>query len=384
MKPKLYKPPSVLPLIKRIGRVSFKPVAIAVVSLSVIGVLVTSVPYVWNLPKEEVTVLLKEPTVKGQTSPKEKAELIDKYRSTLISGIGTLATIFGAVVLIRNVDLAVKKLKQDADKNKVDKDLAESRLISERFSKSIEQIGSEIIHIRLGGIYSLEKIARDSPKDQWTVMEVLSAFIREESPYELKEASSIEEDMKLPKVSVDVQAALTVIGRRKVDNKNIQKLDLSKTNLNHANLQQANLTGSILRETNLFYADLRDAVLIGSDLRSEMRFADLSGADLRQAILSGTDLSGATLAKSDLSNANLSGTKLLGAKLYNAKLGGASLNNADFFRASLNDTDLSGVDIKDAKNITYNQIYNESSKRNAPSIEDIIAISKNDQNIQPP
>ena len=35
--------------------------------------------------------------------------------------------------------------------------------------------------MRIGGIYALERIARDSAKDHPTVMEVLTAFIREHS-----------------------------------------------------------------------------------------------------------------------------------------------------------------------------------------------------------
>ncbi len=38
------------------------------------------------------------------------------------------------------------------------------------------------LEVRLGGIYALERIARDSPKDHWTIMEVLTAYVRENSP----------------------------------------------------------------------------------------------------------------------------------------------------------------------------------------------------------
>ena len=35
--------------------------------------------------------------------------------------------------------------------------------------------------MRLGGIYSLERISKESPDDYWTVMENLSAFVRKRS-----------------------------------------------------------------------------------------------------------------------------------------------------------------------------------------------------------
>jgi uncharacterized protein YjbI with pentapeptide repeats len=392
MKPKLYKPPSVLPLIKRIGRVSFKPVAIAVVSLSVIGVLVTSVPYVWNLPKEEVTVLLKEPTVKGKPSPKEKAELIDKYRSTLISGIGTVATIIGGFVLIVNVYLALRKLKQDADKNEVDKNLAESRLISERFSKAIEQLGSESIHIRLGGIYSLEKIATESPDDHWTVMEVLTAFIREESSAEERRDENGKIMICITEAATDVKAAFTVIGRREVHERSGQSTDkgtfnLNVTNLNGVELSKANLSRVKLRSVSLRSANLDGANLEKADLsladlsktnlgEANLLFADLSSTNLEYATLYKTclvaaEMGGANLYRSqfpfaNLSHANLTGANLthshlMGARLEKADLTGAKLNGsnlvaADMKQADLSDANLSDANLNGAQNLTEEQL----------------------------
>jgi hypothetical protein len=63
--------------------------------------------------------------------------------------------------------------------------VTEDGQVTERFTKAIEQLGSckadgePNFDVRLGGIFSLERIARDSEKDHWTVMEVLSAYVRE-------------------------------------------------------------------------------------------------------------------------------------------------------------------------------------------------------------
>src|SRR5215471_21690303 len=53
--------------------------------------------------------------------------------------------------------------------------------VTDRYSKAIEQLGSEKLDVRIGGIYALERIARDSVRDHPTVMEVLAAFIRDHS-----------------------------------------------------------------------------------------------------------------------------------------------------------------------------------------------------------
>jgi hypothetical protein len=34
----------------------------------------------------------------------------------------------------------------------------------------------------MGAVYALERVARDSPKDPWTIMEILCTLIREKYP----------------------------------------------------------------------------------------------------------------------------------------------------------------------------------------------------------
>src|SRR5579859_5423121 len=60
-------------------------------------------------------------------------------------------------------------------------ELTEQGQVTERYTKAIEQLGSDKLDVRIGGIYALERIARDSARDHQTVMEVLTAFIREHS-----------------------------------------------------------------------------------------------------------------------------------------------------------------------------------------------------------
>src|SRR5207248_11751254 len=57
--------------------------------------------------------------------------------------------------------------------------------ITNRFTQAIGQLGAELkdgkpdLEVRLGGIYALERIARDSSRDHWTIMEVLTAYVRQ-------------------------------------------------------------------------------------------------------------------------------------------------------------------------------------------------------------
>src|SRR6516165_11618357 len=92
-------------------------------------------------------------------------------------------------------------------------ELTEQGQVTDRYSKAIEQLGSDKLDVRIGGIYALERIARDSPRDHPTIMEVLGAFIRGHShePWPLQEpGASTTEAATRP----DVQAGVTVITGR--------------------------------------------------------------------------------------------------------------------------------------------------------------------------
>ncbi|MCZ8119706.1 MAG: pentapeptide repeat-containing protein [Microcystis sp. LE18-22.4A] len=185
---------------------------------------------------------------------------------TIISALGLIATLLAGIGLIVNYF-----------NSQAERQLTQQRLITERFSKAVEQIGSGKEEVVIGGIYSLERIAKDSPKDQWTIMEVLTSYIRKNSPIpsniqQLKPEEREKTPEKLPSVSIPVQAALTVIGRRKGDNlaettdsNKIKILDLSRTNLRGVNLNRANLNRANLDGANLNGAFLEEANLNGAE-----------------------------------------------------------------------------------------------------------------------
>ena len=146
--------------------------------------------------------------------------------------------------------------------------VAEEGHITERFTRAIEQLGDDKMAIRLGGIYALERIAKDSEKDHGPIMEVLTAYVREKASKLRVDALRAAE-----RPPTDIQATLTVIGRRKTtDIKRLDDfLDLTNTHLAgvalyEANLSGANLSGALLIGVNLHEAGLYEANLSGADL----------------------------------------------------------------------------------------------------------------------
>jgi|SRR5580692_5596046 hypothetical protein len=50
---------------------------------------------------------------------------------------------------------------------------------ADRYSRALGQLGADNLDVQIGGIYALEGLAPDSPRNHPIVMEVLTAFIRE-------------------------------------------------------------------------------------------------------------------------------------------------------------------------------------------------------------
>jgi hypothetical protein len=155
--------------------------------------------------------------------------------------------------------------------------------ITERFTRAIDQLGNNSLEIRLGGIYALERIARESEEDHWPIMEVLTTYVRQQ-PRRPPEP--------------DTHAIMTVIRRRirHFHNGEPEFIDLHETNLRGANLYRANLYGASLRKANLWEANLSAANLSGADLSE----AHLEGANLWEAVLYGANLAGAHLEGANL------------------------------------------------------------------------------------
>lgn len=56
------------------------------------------------------------------------------------------------------------------------------RRITESVAKAGEQLGSDKLKVRLIAIYTLERIAGESQREYWPIMETLTAYVRERAP----------------------------------------------------------------------------------------------------------------------------------------------------------------------------------------------------------
>ncbi len=240
------------------------------------------------------------------TGPLHETALANVRGQLLTLGAGLVA--LAALVFTALNFALLRRNSEQADRwQRRTHELTEQGQVTDRYTKAIEQLGSDKLDVRIGGIYALERIARDSSRDHPAVMEVLTAFIREHSwePWPLPRTEE-EEDADLVEFTrPDIQAAFTVVGRRDA------KHDIGPIDLIRADLTCAELTGAHLNS-----ADLRWTLLVGAHFNgADLRGADLTGADLTGADLTGAHLTGAELSDPDHNDADLTGATLNGADL---------------------------------------------------------------------
>jgi uncharacterized protein YjbI with pentapeptide repeats len=270
---------------------------------------------------------------------KDRASVEASTRTGMIAGLAGLAALGSLVLTSRTY-----RLTQQGQ-------------LSDRYTKAIAQLGDDKLDVRLGGIYALERIAVDSKRDHPTVVEVLSAFVRERSA-PIQRVRPVNRRTAHPpifrkqvKLGTEIQAALTVLGRLPrragVSRGDLRQANLTGASLHRANLTEAELGRTYLTKVNLFEANLTEANLGRADLTN----AILAKANLIEAWFKEADLTGANLGGADLTGANLTEADLTGADLYRADLTGA-----DLYQADLTGADLSKANLTSAKNLTQNQL----------------------------
>jgi uncharacterized protein YjbI with pentapeptide repeats len=252
---------------------------------------------------------------------------------TLIQVIGGFFFFVTAYLTWKNSEISHKQLLATQEKQ-----------ITERFSKAVEQLGEESITVRLGAIYSLERIAKDSKYDHWTIMEVLTAFIREKSNDNRKPES---------KIPQDIQAALTVIGRRNTENENDPENE--QIVLNNIKFNEASFYKAVLNKAHLSDIECRRAIFYGAELQkavitdSKLESACFEIANLTNATFINVDLTDAQFDKANLTNATFVNVNLTNVNLKEANLAGAKFHLTDFTGTILTETDIKDTIFYDDK-----------------------------------
>jgi hypothetical protein len=199
----------------------------------------------------------------SEVGAKDRAELVNAYRTTLAQALAGIGLLGGLYFTWRNLMVA------------------REGQITERYTEAITQLGHQNPAVRTGAMYALERIGRNSQEDHWPIVEVLTAYVRQEAAWNPQSARTT-----LRPLRSDIQAALNVLARRKWRQTETRRISLVNTDLRGAYLADAHFEGAYLP-----YTHLEEAVLDGAHFQR----ADLTAVCLAAASLKGTHLYGADL-----------------------------------------------------------------------------------------
>lgn len=253
------------------------------------------------------------------------------------------------------------------------------------------QVFSETVpnlEVRIGAILSLERIAQDSTthdkgRDHVRVMEILCAYIRENSfrrsigdkPLDSDDGNfrlAIERWAKfIDQPPIDVQLAISVLGRRSAEQIAIERNEKShpegyRLDLSRSNLQGADLTGGDFSGANFRFAHLDSALMnnanfensnlletsavVASAKRISLKGSNL-GADFSFSILDQASFEfiedGRTHSSFNGRHAKFRGSQILDARLKFRSLTNTARNwgvHADFSDASMRGSVFDGFD----------------------------------------
>ena len=213
---------------------------------------------------------------------------------------------------------------------------AQQSLLHDRYQRGAEMLGSDVLAVRLGGVYALQRLAEEHPPQYHVqIMTLFCAFVRNPTGY-MGDEFIVNRDQPphilFRPLSEDVQAVMIAIGARgnrqlTIEEEARYRLDLHGSDLRGARLNGANLA-SAPRATYPGITTPEYLTLTkGTDLtNARLCSAQLEGADLRGVSLTGACLCKAGLEVTDLSNANLAGASMEEA----LKRGGPVLTGARF------------------------------------------------------
>ncbi len=317
-------------------------------AVTVIGIAYLLFISLWKLPKWQLS------SWKHRIDPKAELELKD-FINAENSARATLAQIIGGVIVLVGLYYTSENLKN----SQKTLEATQERQITESLTKAIDQLGSDKPDITIGGIYSLGRVARDSQRDHWSLMQVLFAYVQRVAPLKeteigriatLCDASELPEDGIIYETpSSNIQAVMDVLNNRKYEYEASQN---QFVNISRSNLRRAYLQGARLENAHFIGDDMKGIALVDSHLEgARLNYSRLSFATLERAFFNRSQLIGTCLVRANLINAHLES-----ANLTDADLRYAIMNELDLTRATLTRANLKGTDLSNVKGLKWEQI----------------------------
>jgi uncharacterized protein YjbI with pentapeptide repeats len=111
-----------------------------------------------------------------------RLKLQNDARTTLLQGLGAVLVLtgagIGASITLRQVRATRDQIRETATASRNQLKLSEQGLVTDRYTRAVEQLGHEKAPVRLGALYSLGDLAQNNPKYRQTVVDVFCAYLR--------------------------------------------------------------------------------------------------------------------------------------------------------------------------------------------------------------
>lgn len=200
-------------------------------------------------------------------TPADRWRAESDIRASALQAVAGILLVVGAVTAWRQMLIARKQQQ-----------VGRRAAVTEAFTKAVAQLGdADSLALRLGGIYSLDRVVDDDYSEARRVAEILSAFVRDRAQSKM--------------VGKDVAAAVMVLASREWP----LPVDFTGSILAGIDLSSARLPRSRLEGVDLGGANLQNTVMRGANLcKANLRGAQLRGADFRETHFDEVSLSGAT------------------------------------------------------------------------------------------
>jgi hypothetical protein len=173
-------------------------------------------------------------------------------RSTLLQGLGGLLALGGVAA---GAVMTLRQVRASREGHSID-----------LFTKAIDQLASDQVSVRHGGVYALEQLSELDARYRGHAHALLTAFVRRHAPWPPLTPEPEVPAARTPiqgGVADDVGAALAVLSRRAMIDALLRGTDLSGADLRGADLTRADLDGAILLGADLTSAELGNASLRG-------------------------------------------------------------------------------------------------------------------------
>ncbi|WP_328769772.1 pentapeptide repeat-containing protein [Streptomyces sp. NBC_00286] len=281
----------------------------------------------------------------ASVAAQDRLKAVNDVRTTLLQAVGGMVVLFGAYATWRQLRVSQDGLRA-----------TQEGYVTDRFSTAVDQLGSDKLETRIGGLHALWRIAEHSARDREAVISIQAAYLRTHLPWPPAGPDAPAADAPINDVAplevraADAQVALTGLGVLLLQPREQSWVNLSVTDLRRADcdglwLHEVNLDRSCMEAAGLYHANLTQASLVSVNLRH----ADLKTAILRRARFALSDLRGARLVETDLRDADFTEADLREANLRKADAGGAVFRRADLRLADLRGSDLSTADLLQAR-----------------------------------